>query len=297
MNEMNRKKPGPEFVAPRLTMNRKKPGPERSSPLRGSPSRLTPTIQLGAHSPLVGEAQQRLVENGASIDAAELHDHYFGASTKRAVQTFQAAHNLDHDGIIGPKTWAALEGDQTPSSDLPIPATDPTPLAGFSKAGVALGHALVDLRAKVKEIPPGSNRSPRIDIITGFHGAPGVKGPAWCAYAVTTWWNPTLPRMGSVDSILSWARKRGYLHDPTFDQTFTPQLGDIFCVVARRPDGTIPLDGGVHTGLVLAPDGLAVVRTIVTAEGNSSNRCRSIRRQAASLVFIRVPDPIAMPPA
>jgi hypothetical protein len=253
------------------------------------------TIQLGSHGPPVGEAQQRLVENGLAIDAAELHDGYFGASTKRAVQTFQAAHNLAHDGIVGPKTWAALEGDHGPSSDLPVPTTDPTPLAGFSKAGLAVSHSLVDLRAKVAEIPPGSNRSPRIDVITGFHGAPGVKGPAWCAYAVTTWWAPTLPHMGAVDSVLAWARKRGYLYDPTMDAAvFRPQLGDIFCVVSRLPDGTIPLDGGVHTGLVLATEGTA---TIITSEGNSANRCRSIRRQTAGLAFIRVPDlaPTATP--
>lgn len=33
---------------------------------------------------------------------------YFGSITKRAVIRFQKAHKLDPDGIVGPKTWAAL---------------------------------------------------------------------------------------------------------------------------------------------------------------------------------------------
>jgi hypothetical protein len=128
--------------------------------------------------------------------------------------------------------------------------------------------------------------------MTGWTGRPaGQQGPAWCAYAVTTWWSLKLPHFGSVDSILGWARRRRLLHDPVFEGAFVPHPGDIFGVVARRPaSGTVPFDGGVHTGLVLAVDPQADV--VVTVEGNSANRVRSIRRPWGSLVFVRISDAV-----
>ena len=64
----------------------------------------------------------KLREKGAVIrqgdrgsDVAEVQtklaitaDGRFGPATKQAVKTFQAAHNLVADGVVGPKTWAAL---------------------------------------------------------------------------------------------------------------------------------------------------------------------------------------------
>jgi len=35
-------------------------------------------------------------------------DGRFGPATRAAIVTFQASKNLAQDGIIGPKTWAAL---------------------------------------------------------------------------------------------------------------------------------------------------------------------------------------------
>ena len=250
-----------------------------------------PTIALGAHNDSVRYMQQRLVESGFAMDGAELADGIFGTTTAKAVQTFQAAHALQPDGVVGPRTWAALDGDHQADEPTAIPATATT-APGFAKAARALNGALVDLRARVAEIPPGSNRGTRIDEMTGWTGRPaGQQGPAWCAYAATTWWNKDpLPRFGSVDSILGWARRRGLLHDPMFEPGFAPAAGDVFCVVARAKDGSVPPDGGVHTGLVLATDPQA--GAVITVEGNSANRVRSIRRPAGGLVYVRIPDTV-----
>jgi hypothetical protein len=249
-----------------------------------------PLIGIGAHNDAVRYLQQRLVESGFAMDSAEIMDGIFSTTTTKAVRTFQAAHALLPDGIVGSKTWAALEGDHQVDEPPTVPAAATT-TPGFTHAASALNAALADLRAGVVEIPPGSNRSPRIDEMTGWTDRPpGQQGPAWCAYAATTWWNKTpLPRFGSVDSIIGWARRRGLFHDPLLEK-FKPTAGDIFCVVARNKTGSVPPDGGIHTGLVLATERLP--NMVITIEGNSANRVRSIRRPSENLAYVRIPDSV-----
>jgi len=62
--------------------------------------------------------QTLLTERGFPVEA----DGFFGPGTASAVKAFQGAHDLDTDGIVGPRTWAVLEGDAPPtdtSEDFP----------------------------------------------------------------------------------------------------------------------------------------------------------------------------------
>jgi Putative peptidoglycan binding domain/N-acetylmuramoyl-L-alanine amidase len=64
------------------------------------PGRLT--LRRGATGELVKQLQTKL---GISVA-----DGFFGPKTEAAVRAFQRAHELVPDGIVGPKTWAMLDG-------------------------------------------------------------------------------------------------------------------------------------------------------------------------------------------
>jgi peptidoglycan hydrolase-like protein with peptidoglycan-binding domain len=67
-----------------------------------------PTIAEGANGPTVRWAQYKLVRRTLTYKQV---DGSFGPVTKTAVEQFQKSARLTVDGIVGPKTWAALGGD------------------------------------------------------------------------------------------------------------------------------------------------------------------------------------------
>ena len=71
-----------------------------------------PTIRKGSKGKAVGIAQHMLnvvAEAGYfELDEPLAEDNDFGSATKRSVIAFQHAFDLDADGVIGKKTWAAL---------------------------------------------------------------------------------------------------------------------------------------------------------------------------------------------
>jgi peptidoglycan hydrolase-like protein with peptidoglycan-binding domain len=73
------------------------PAEETSSATSTSPPR--PTLRRGASGDLVKYVQARV---GAAMDGI------FGGWTEAAVRRFQQTRNMVPDGIVGPKTWAAL---------------------------------------------------------------------------------------------------------------------------------------------------------------------------------------------
>lgn len=82
---------------------------------------LSGSLRRGASGPSVTELQRALAREGFDPGAV---DGKFGPQTERAVRAFQRANGLEVDGVVGPRTRAALSGGiVTP----PRPAPAPTP--------------------------------------------------------------------------------------------------------------------------------------------------------------------------
>ena len=82
------------------------PGMEPVPPAGGEgPTASRPMLRLGSVGDAVRQAQELLVQHGASLDP----DGQFGQLTRRAVIDFQRVSSLDPDGIVGKRTWSALE--------------------------------------------------------------------------------------------------------------------------------------------------------------------------------------------
>lgn len=75
-----------------------------------------PSYRLGDEGPAVLAMQQRLVDLGFWLPAA---DGRFGAVTAQAVMAFQKSAGLGRDGIAGPRTLAALD------TAVPVTAREP----------------------------------------------------------------------------------------------------------------------------------------------------------------------------
>lgn len=84
-----------------------------------------PTIRKGSTGELVELLQASLNDE---IDAGLVIDGIFGSATERAVKFFQSTNGLKADGIVGPKTWAAL-GVDFDSEDAPEIPDDEKPEA------------------------------------------------------------------------------------------------------------------------------------------------------------------------
>lgn len=65
------------------------------------------TLKFGSRGADVTYLQQCLTAKGYGVGSI---DGVFGSKTLEAVKAFQAENNLTVDGVVGAKTWAALEG-------------------------------------------------------------------------------------------------------------------------------------------------------------------------------------------
>jgi peptidoglycan hydrolase-like protein with peptidoglycan-binding domain len=188
---------GQAVVASQLASAAPAPAP---SPVVPVPSAY-PQLQQGSSGSAVNTLQQLLTTAGFPITGADA-DVFgtFGASTKRSVVAFQGAHGLIQDGIVGPKTWAALTGTvppavqaaaQTPLIVSPatgavIPASapsgHPTVMQGSSGAAVQQVQAAVGATPVDGKFGPGTKA--KVQAFQAAHGlaADGIVGPkTWTA--------------------------------------------------------------------------------------------------------------------
>jgi hypothetical protein len=201
--------------------------------------------------------------NSKGQEVALKIDGDFGLHTQNAVELFQMRHTdsnglaLVVDGVVGPATWAALFGLAT----LPValaPASGSLPDAVIRIAAGEVG---------VREVPPGSNRGPRVNDYLKSVGLGG--GYAWCA-AFVFWCfregskqlgqlNPAIKTAGVLD-MWNRARAAGFLTVGAKEAAANPSLlapGMIFVFSTGSGLG--------HTGIVIGINGLQ----IETIEGNT----------------------------
>ena len=66
----------------------------------------TPVLRKGSKGEAVSRLQQGLYQLGYDPGTV---DGIFGPNTERAVREFQTNNGLGADGVVGPRTWTALE--------------------------------------------------------------------------------------------------------------------------------------------------------------------------------------------
>ncbi len=84
-----------------------------------------PTLKQGARGAAVVQLQNKLRAHGYNVSA----DGDFGPRTADAVRSFQRVNHLGVDGVVGPSTWAKLNGGGSVSQ--PPPATGGARVTGY----------------------------------------------------------------------------------------------------------------------------------------------------------------------
>jgi CHAP domain-containing protein/putative peptidoglycan binding protein len=187
----------------------------------------------------------------------------FDDTTVSAVKLFQTRHTdvagnpLKADGQVGPITWTILFG----SNNLVVDNNAPSPL--LTKALEAAASEI-----GVVEVPPNSNRGPRVDVYLRTVGLdPEGQHYSWCAAFV--YWcfqqaadqlgrnNPLVKKAGCLDdwnmATCPKITKQAALKDPSLIKP-----GFIFIIDHGNGSG--------HTGIVESSNG----GLLTTIEGNTN---------------------------
>jgi peptidoglycan hydrolase-like protein with peptidoglycan-binding domain len=85
-----------------------------------------PILRQGSRGSSVADLQRRLDEASFSPGTP---DGIFGSHTDAAVRSFQRAHGLGVDGIVGPQTWGALIGTSPSAPGVSVPRQPQSPTA------------------------------------------------------------------------------------------------------------------------------------------------------------------------
>jgi len=217
--------------------------------------------------------QSLLSSHGYFADRTPPHG-IFEDVTHDNVVLFQLQHiarngvPLEADGVVGEKTWWALEN---PSGEAQRNHFQPVVPDGLTTKRRQLLELIYEEHAKpVFEVPDGSNRSPEID---GYWGQTGIIGQPWCCAFVSWALNELLgsyPVNGKhhvgVQNMWRAACRENM-------QTSNPKPGDVFIQIKSGGKG--------HTGFVVGVS--SDQKSIYTGEGNCGNRLKMGRRSITSL--------------
>ena len=231
------------------------------------------TLRRLKADPEVARLQHLLSSHGYFEDRMPL-DGIFEEVTHDNVVLFQLQHvdkrgiALVADGVVGSKTWWALENA---SGDAQRNHFQPFIPEGLMTRRRQLLELIYEEHDKpVFEVPDGSNRSPDID---RYWGQTGIIGHPWCCAFVSWALNEVLgiyPIEGKhhigVQNMFRAARRAEM-------ETAVPKPGDVFIQIKSGGKG--------HTGFVVgvSPDG----KSIYTGEGNCGNRLKIGKRKLGSI--------------
>ncbi len=222
-------------------------------------------VQLGeADRTVVVALQERLVARGCG--PLEISGD-FDTKTRTALRLFQRRFSdgmgvpLVVDGKVGPLTWETLFGDGS------IPASTTTDDALLARVVKIAGDEL-----GVLEVPPGSNRGPRVNEYLRVVGLDATAGSfPWCAAFVYWCFEQAAHGLGRPNPVV---RTAGVLeHWRRAAHKSVPRLAAAEATAdpARVRPGMIFVQdfggGAGHTGLVESVQG----GRLVTLEGNTND--------------------------
>lgn len=177
-----------------------------------TPNSPPPTQREGAQGNFVIVIQAVLNNHGFNVGAV---DGDFGPKTKQAVMNFQRSRGLGADGVVGPKTWAAL-------------GTGPGPTTNGAH-----------IRASLHGQPKGKGKTTGTITVDGrtysFNsGSPSLLSVPRGVYLVHKW---TPARSGMTLNGVSFSYKIEDERHPGSDAMKDPRRKEIRTLLRIHPDG------------------------------------------------------------